>query len=227
MNKHIRGLLAVIFIVALIVTSVMLFTQVLAPPDHEPAAPQSRPEPSSELPEQSEQPAEATPAATPPLVPDELVYPVGKLVISGERKAYVGGDMLLEIPRLNLSSRVFDGTDDATLNKGVCLFEYAQLPGTSNSNTSMVAHRDIYGKEFYYIDTITDGDLMYLTYDGKKYTYEYLETFITGDSDWDPIRTKDFSCITLQSCDPIGTSLNRIFVTGRLIGIEDAGPVMQ
>lgn len=149
------------------------------------------------------------------------IYPVGKLVESGRREAYVSGDMLLEVPRLNLSCPVLDGTETETLDQGVCLFEYAQLPGVSNANTSLVAHRDVYGKEFLNIHKITDGDLMYLTYEGKKYTYEYSETLVTDDSDWEPIRVKDFACITLQSCDPIGTAINRIFVIGRLIGEED------
>lgn len=189
---------------------------------------QSRPEPQAvqqpvetrlEPPESSEQPE------TVPSVQSEeeaFLYPVGRLSISGRRESYVSEDMILEIPRLELVCPILNGTEKAELDRGVGLFEYAQLPGISNSNTSLAGHRDIYGKEFYYIHTITDGDFMYLTYEGKKYTYEYVETFVTDDSDWNPIRAKEFACITLQSCDPIGTSLNRIFVVGRLIDIEDA-----
>lgn len=163
-------------------------------------------------------------AAPPEPIPDVSyieLYPVGKLSVSENRKDYVSGAMILEIPRLELTCPVVDGTDPASLKKGVGLFDYAQLPGPYNSNTSLAGHRDIYGKEFYYIDTITEGDYIYLNYEGKRYAYEYVETFITNDSDWEPVKAKDFACVTLQSCDPIGTSLNRIFVVGRLTETAD------
>lgn len=153
---------------------------------------------------------------------EEPKYPVGKLIITSERESYRDGDMILEIPRLELKVPVMNGTDSEALEKGVGLFDYSQLPGPDNSNVSIAGHRDIHGKEFYYIDLITAGDYLYLYYGGKKYTYEYAETFITHDSDWDPIRVKEDACITLQSCDPIGTSLNRIFVVGKLVDTADA-----
>lgn len=235
MNKHSKNspgrkigylLIAIIVFAPLIALSAMLF---INSRDSGQSTPQTSSEPVSE-PQPSEaaepsRPAEPVEPAEPE--PDEISYPVGKLFVSDGREAYVSGDMVLEIPRLGLTCPVLNGTDEATLINGAGLFEYAQLPGAANSNTSIAAHRDIHGKEFYYIDTITDGDLMYLTYEGKKYTYEHMETFITHDSDWSAIRVRDFSCITLQSCDPIGTSLNRIFVVGRLIAVEDAQPAAQ
>lgn len=214
MNKRILTRFAVVLVTAIAV--VFFYQSVRTVPDIQPAQQIASQQIAEQLPS-----GPSSVIETPEQSEAELVYPVGKLSISGRRESYVSGDMILEIPRLDLVCPVLDGTEKAELDKGVGLFEYAQLPGISNSNTSMAAHRDIYGKEFYFIHNITDGDLMYLTYEGKKYTYEYMETFITNDSDWDPIRSKEFACITLQSCDPIGTSLNRIFVVGKLIDIQD------
>lgn len=176
------------------------------------------PEMSESVPEQESEP-EPEPESESPAIENQ--YPVGKWIVTQERKQYKDGELTLEIPRLELVSPIINGTDDAALRKGVGLFDYAQLPGPYNSNVSLAGHRDIHGMEFYHIDSITNGDLIYLTYQNKKYTYEYEKTFITHDSDWAPIQVKDYSCVTLQSCDPIGTSLNRIFVVGRLVKIED------
>ena len=160
----------------------------------------------------------------PEVVFHEQVYEVGKLfypIQDEARLEYDDGAMILEIPRLNFKDPVYNGVDDLTLRKGVGLFDESQLPGPENRNVSIAGHRDIYGCEFYYIDTIQEGDLIYLNYDGKRYTYTFEESFVTHDSDWEPIRVKEFSAITLQSCTPIGVASHRIFVVGKLTAIED------
>ena len=160
----------------------------------------------------------------PEVVFHEQVYEVGKLfypIQDEARLEYDDESMVLEIPRLNFKGPVYNGVDDLTLRKGVGLFYESQLPGPENRNVSIAGHRDIYGCEFYYIDTIQEGDLIYLSYDGERYTYAFEESFTTHDSDWDPIRVKEFSAITLQSCTPIGVASHRIFVVGKLTAIED------
>ncbi len=148
---------------------------------------------------------------------ESIVYPTDRLFLTKSRQDYTDGKMVLRIPRLELEVPVMGGTDDESLKKGVGLYEYAQLPGESNCNVSIAGHRDIYGCEFYYIDQITDGDLLYLEYNGTCYTYEYKQTEIVAADDWGPIYSKDFSCLTLTSCHPIGTSQKRMIVTAELI----------
>ena len=146
-----------------------------------------------------------------------LLYPTDRLFITRGRQEYTDGSMVLRVPRLDLVAPVMNGTDDQALKKGVGLYEYAQLPGEGNSNVSIAGHRDIYGCEFYYIDTVTDGDLLYLEYDGIVYTYRYLKTEIVAADDWGPIYSKEFSCLTLTSCHPLGTSQKRMVVTAELV----------
>ena len=146
-----------------------------------------------------------------------LLYPTDRLFLTKGRQEYSDGEMTLRIPRLELDVPVMDGTDAESLKKGVGLYEYAQLPSEGNSNVSIAGHRDLYGCEFYKIDQITDGDFLYLTYNRTLYTYQYRQTEIVAADDWGPIYSKDFSCLTLTSCHPIGTSQKRIVVTAELI----------
>ena len=146
-----------------------------------------------------------------------LLYPTDRLFVTRGRQEYTDGAMVLRVPRLDLVTPVMNGTDDQALKKGAGLYEYAQLPGEENSNVSIAGHRDIYGCEFYYIDTVTDGDLLYLEYEGIVYTYRYLNTEIVAADDWGPIYSKEFSCLTLTSCHPIGTSQKRMIVTAELV----------
>ncbi len=182
-----------------------------APPEHE--SPETQPA----VPGEPEPPPEED-AQEP-----DVIYPVGKLISSDVRSDYEEGQLRISIPRLDYEGDVLGGTDSATLNRGVGLFDYATLPSVTmaNSNTSIAGHRDIYGKEFYYIDTILPGDLIYLKYEGTLFTYEVETNFVTNDQDWDPIRIKDYACVTLQSCTPINIATERIFVVGRLISTEE------
>lgn len=164
---------------------------------------------------------------TPPAWPGSDYYPTDKLFVTEERRQYRDGDMVLEIPRLDFSGPVLSGVDDLTLRGGVGLFDYAQPPGYGNTDTSIAGHRDLYGYEFYYIDTITEGDLLYLYYKDYRYVYRYLETAILGEEDWSLIYCRDFPCLTLMSCTPVGIASHRIFVTAELIEIQQRSPEQE
>ena len=112
-----------------------------------------------------------TPSPTPEPEPTEtgdpdLVdgLPVGAWPITEERKNYVEDSLTLYIPCIGITRAVHDGTDAATLNRGVGLYEYAQLPGEGNRNVSMAGHRNGIDKNgnitpyapFYYIDQVGD-----------------------------------------------------------------------
>ncbi len=147
-------------------------------------------------------------------------YPVGKLVVTTDREAYENGNLRLVIPSLDQDVLVQNNVDTESLRSGLGLYEYSQLPAPdTNANVSIAGHRDIEGAEFYYIDRLTDGDLMYLVYQEKVYIYQYESTQIIQSDDWNPIACKDYPCLTLTSCDPIGTFINRIVVTGRLVDV--------
>ena len=121
------------------------------------------------------------PEPTASAIPEEVDgLPVGKWVITAERKAYVEDSLTLYLPAIQITRAVHDGTDAATLNRGVGLYEYAQLPGEGNRNVSLAGHRNGLDKNgnitdhapFYYVDQLGEGDYLYL-YD-SQHVYRYL-----------------------------------------------------
>lgn len=158
------------------------------------------------------------PTASPEILKESteeaVKYPTDKLFITKGRQEYTDEEIILRVPRLNLVTPVLNGTDLKTMAKGVCLFEYAQLPGKGNYNVSMIAHRNM---EFEFIDTIKKGDLVYLQYKGMEYTYEYEETRIVKNDDWSIIYCTDHPIVTLVSCHPRHSSQNRMAVIARFI----------
>ena len=155
-------------------------------------------------------------------IPTEENLPYDKLFITVERQEYKTGDLTLIIPKLNLNEPVQNGTTTDALSKGPGLYDYAQLPGEGNRNVSIAAHRNhsrngvIREWFFYYIDTLCDGDYLYLTDNKNIYQYVYDQTTIVEDDDWGPIYSQGFSCLTLTSCEPIGVATHRIIVRSSL-----------
>lgn len=214
------GLLAL----ALLACTVLLWRSPPGTPDLE-----STPEPPpsvNAVPVPTGTPAPAMAATEPPSASPGL--PVGKLVVTKERQGYVDGSLSIYIPILDMTRTIWNGTDEATLSKGVGLYEYAQLPGEGARNVSLAGHRN--GLQngvvtdrapFYYVDTLKEGDYLYLTDADHIYRYLYAYTEIIEEDDWGPIYTTEGSCLTITSCHPIGVSDHRIVVRAALDEIFD------
>lgn len=227
MKQGAVGFLVLIAVLLLAVAVVFLArggqpaAEMTAPPVPSPTA-SLQPEP---IPEGTPSP-EVSPSAT----PDEVDgLPVGKWVITPERKSYVEDSLTLYIPALNVTRAVHDGTTAAALSRGVGLYEYAQLPGEGNRNVSIAGHRNGLDQNgnitdhapFYYVDQLQNGDYLYL-YDSRYiYRYVYEKTWVVEADDWSPIATTGDSCLTITSCTPIGVSDHRIVVRGLLDKIID------
>ena len=155
-------------------------------------------------------------------VPPEPSYelPVGKLIQTRERQEYVDGSLSIYIPILEMKRTIWNGTAESTLNKGVGLYEYAQLPGEGNRNVSLAGHRNGVDKNgritdrapFYYVDTLREGDYLYLTGPDFIYRYLYSYTDVVTPDDWSPIYTTEESCLTITTCHPIGVSDHRMVI---------------
>lgn len=136
---------------------------------------------------------------------NDIVLPVGMLLTTKARAAYESGSLRLVVPRLGLDCPVGDDTLMENLEHGPGLYKYSQIPDIYNTNVCIAAHRDLAGCEFYDLDKLTDGDCIYLVYNGMVFRYEYRSTAIVESHDWDPIRTHADCRVTLTTCDPIGT----------------------
>ena len=196
------------------------------PPNTDPTVPPSTPAPTPTpappTPTPCAQGECVTPEGTPPPAEDDGL-PHDKLFITVERQNYQDGDLTLRIPKLDVEESILGGVDAATLKKGIGLYDYAQLPGEGNRNVSLAGHRNglkngkiTDNRPFYYIDTIGEGDYLYLTDHEFIYQYVWDSTETVEADDWGPIYSQGFSCLTLTSCTPIGVADHRIIVRGRL-----------
>lgn len=149
--------------------------------------------------------------------------PEDKISISDARKAYDGG-LTLNIPKLNVDKPVLNGTSLKVLRKGLGLYDYSAMPSEENGNVCIAGHRNgiFAGKitdntPFYYINTLTEGDYIYLIDDQTVYQYLWKSTSVILPNDWSVIYNQGYSCITLTTCTPIGVADHRLVVRGELV----------
>jgi len=135
------------------------------------------------------------------------------------------------IPKINVEIPVvYDvNTIDETqvekgLERGVVHYADTAVPG-QNGNVVIVGHssnnifnQGKYKFAFVLLSRLDSGDTFYLQKDGKRYTYQVYEKRIVKPTDVSVLGLADKpATATLITCDPPGTSTNRLVVTAQQI----------
>jgi sortase A len=107
---------------------------------------------------------------------------------------------------------------------------YFGIPGANSKpgqigNTVIAGHssNDVtdpgdYKFIFARLDALTPGDTIYINYLGKRYVYSVTKKEVVKPTDIQAlIYTTNKPVITLLTCTPIGTALNRLLVTAEQI----------
>lgn len=147
-----------------------------------------------------------------------------------------GGSPEIIIPKINVQIPVVYGVAtideksvDTALESGVVHYADTALPG-QNGNVVIVGHssNNIFNKgrykfAFVLLNRLENGDTFYLQKDGKRYTYQIYEKKIVKPEDVSVLgpAAKPASA-TLITCDPPGTSANRLVVVGEQISPDPA-----
>ncbi len=118
----------------------------------------------------------------------------------------------LEIPRLNLSTVVFEGSDEDVLERGAGHVPGSALPG-DRGNAVFAAHRDTF---FRPLRGIRVGDLVRIETAGKKKTDYFVASMrVVGPDEVDVLRSTPQPALTLITCYPfryIGPAPERFVV---------------
>lgn len=108
------------------------------------------------------------------------------------------GDLLgrIEIPRLDISAVVFEGTDDAQLRRGVGHYPGGDL---GSGNTVLAAHRDTFFRD---LEHVRVGDRIHFSTPSGKLTYAVHETRIVKPTAVEVLKDTEDSIMTLITCYP-------------------------
>ena len=123
---------------------------------------------------------------------------------------------LINIPKINVSAAILEGTDDSALKYAV-----GHYPGLGKvgqpGNYVLLGHRNyVYGHFFRNLDKLEVGDEVIITKDEETYTYVVYESFVVKPEEvWVLEQTED-AIVTMITCTPIGTYTDRLIVRGAL-----------
>lgn len=155
------------------------------------------------------------------------------IIVNPSTDIAVGTDPKLIIPKINVDVPVvWNTTPDynaqmAAMQKGVAWFG---IPGANShpgqvGNTVLSGHssNDItdggdYKFIFARLDHLNNGDSIFINYQGKRYTYTVTKKQVVAPTDVGSLvysTTKPI--LTLITCTPLGTSLNRLLITAEQV----------
>lgn len=129
----------------------------------------------------------------------------------------------LKIPRLDVNIVVVEGITGNALRAGAGHYPGTSLPGDPG-NIAIAGHRTGFGQPFRHLERLKAGDQVVLETPLGKFVYEVLprvdsheNPWITHSRDWRVIQPTALPSLTLTTCDPPGTSKNRLIVRARLV----------
>jgi LPXTG-site transpeptidase (sortase) family protein len=122
----------------------------------------------------------------------------------------------LEIPAIDLSAMVLEGTDTWTLNRGVGHIRGTAAPGVKG-NTGIAGHRDGF---FRGLRNISKNDRILLTTVDGTYHYRVASIQIVSPNHTEVLAPTPEPSLTLVTCYPfffVGDAPKRYIVTSRLV----------
>jgi LPXTG-site transpeptidase (sortase) family protein len=142
-----------------------------------------------------------------------------------------GNDPEIVIPKINVQIPVVydvNTIDEAAVEKGLerGVVHYADtaLPGQDGNlvifghSSNNIFNPGKYKFAFVLLSHLDNGDTFYIQKDGKRYTYQVYKKQIVKPSDVSVLAAADKpATATLITCDPPGTSTNRLVVVGEQI----------
>ncbi len=111
------------------------------------------------------------------------------------------------------------------LKFGVAQAAGTAVPSESVGNSFLFAHSALdfwnfgkYAMVFTLLNKLETGDRIVIFYENRRYDYVVFKKEIVKEFDITPIK-RDYNepILTLQTCDPPGTALNRLIITARLV----------
>ncbi len=155
------------------------------------------------------------------------------IVVEPGRAIAVGPEPRLIIPKINIDVPVIYGigNDQASqltaMDKGVAHFA---IPGASSrpgqvGNTVIAGHssNDLFDNSQYkfifaQLERLSEGDMIYAHYEGVRYAYTVTKKDVVKPTDVSAlVYPTDKPVMTLVTCTPVGTALNRLLVTAEQV----------
>ncbi len=144
---------------------------------------------------------------------DEFEAPPRRVI---ERKPLPGDAIArIELPTLDRSYYVIEGTGTGDLRKGPGHYEDTPLPG-ERGTVAIAGHRTTYGAPFRTIDQLDPGDEIRIVMPDGRFTYKVERSRIVEPTESSVKRGVGYERLILSACHPLYSASQRIVVFARL-----------
>jgi sortase A len=132
-----------------------------------------------------------------------------------ERKPLPGDSVAkIELPTIDRSYYVVEGTGTGDLRKGPGHYEDTPLPG-ERGTVAIAGHRTTYGAPFRSIDKLDRGDEIRVEMPGERFTYRVERARIVEPTQTSVKRRVGYDRLILSACHPLYSAAKRIVVFAR------------
>ena len=152
-------------------------------------------------------------------------------IIIDPNSTAVGPESKIIIPKINVEipvdyneSSIDEKAVDSSLENGILHYPTTVSPGELGNaaffghSSNNIFNKGKYKFAFVLLKRLENGDLFYLTKGGKRYTYQVYDKKIVKPTEVSVLGNTDKpATATLITCDPPGTSINRLVVYGQQI----------
>jgi sortase A len=126
------------------------------------------------------------------------------------------------VARLGLSAVVFEGTDDAVLNRGVGHLTGSAMPAEKSGNVVLAGHRDSFFRD---LRNVRSGDIVTVTTESGTRNYEIESEKVVEPTEVSVEAPTDTPSLTLITCYPfsfIGHAPKRYILRGEDVQVVAA-----
>ena len=161
------------------------------------------------------------------------------LILTGSNVAPTNSPEII-IPKINVQIPVIysvttnsESVIENNLENGVVHYPSTVMPGQIGNSaffghsSNNILNPGRYKFAFVLLHTLVDGDTFYLTYNGTVYAYKVISHNIVPPNDVSVLDSVPgySATATLITCDPPGTSINRLVVVGEQISPNPSGDI--
>ncbi len=132
--------------------------------------------------------------------------------------------LIIETDKLHISGDIIRGVTDEALGGGIGRHVTTGYPNKEGGNMVLSAHRwypgdNPYSTIFADLNLLQTGDKIEVLYQGSRYHYEVTEQKIVPSTDISILEPTAEPMLTLYTCTPKYTSLERLVYRARLVEV--------
>jgi sortase A len=135
-----------------------------------------------------------------------------------KHRSQLKGDAIakIELPTINKTAYVVEGTDTGDLRKGPGHYPDTPLPG-EHGTVAIAGHRTTYGAPFRHIDSLHNGDRITIAMPDGTFVYRVYKTKVVDATALWVKRRVGFDQLILSACHPLHSAAQRIVVFARYV----------